>query len=312
MRDEGEMGNTRSVMSEVMGDKRSRRAILYVPGNEARKIEKAVTLGADSVCLDLEDGVALNRKADARPMVANALRALDFGASEKLARINAVGSGLEEEDLEMVVPARPDAIVIPKVSDAEAIRWVSARVGELERANGIENGAIGLIGMIENARGLLNLAAIAGSDARLRALIFGAEDYAADVGATRTREGLEVLYARSAIVTACAGFGVQAIDLLYLDFRDPEGLRTEAVRGAQLGYTGMQVIHPNQVPIVQEVFTPDDTAIQTARRVVEAAREQLAAGRGAFALDNKMVDMPIIKAAERVLERARAAGKIQG
>lgn len=297
-------------MSYVKRDTRARRAILYVPGNETRKIEKAATLSADSVCLDLEDGVALNRKAEARAIVTNALRARDFGASEKLARINAVGSGLEEEDLEAIVPARPDAIVIPKVSEADAIRWVGERVGELERANGIEEGAIGLIGMIENARGVLNLPAIA-SSVRLRALIFGAEDYAADVGATRTREGLEVLYVRSAVVTACAAFGLQAIDLLYLDFRDPEGLRAEAVRGAQLGYAGMQVIHPNQVPVVQEVFTPDDAAIAKAQGVVNAAREHLAAGRGAFALDNKMVDMPIIKAAERVLERARAAGKVK-
>ena len=141
--------------SNVKREIRSRRAILYVPGNETHKIEKAVTLGADSVCLDLEDGVAFNRKAEARLRVANAVRSLDFGASEKLARINAVGTGLEAQDLEAVVPARPHAIVIPKVSDPDAIHWVSERVGELERANEIEDGAIALIGMIENARGVL-------------------------------------------------------------------------------------------------------------------------------------------------------------
>jgi citrate lyase beta subunit len=291
---------------------RSRRAILYVPGNETRKIDKAVTLGADSVCLDLEDGVALNQKSNARQIVANSLRTLDFGTSERVARINAVGSGMEAQDLDVIVPARPDAIVIPKISDADHIRWVSEKIRELETANEFEQGTIALIGMIENARGVINLAQIASADARLQALIFGAEDYAADIGATRTREGTEVLYARSAIVTACAAFGLQAIDLLYLDFRDPDGLHAEALRGAQLGYTGMQVIHPNQVPVVQEVFTPDDAAIENAKRIVDAAREHLAAGRGAFALDNKMVDMPIIKAAEKVLTRARAAGKLDG
>src|SRR5581483_4411444 len=127
----------------------------------------------------------------------------------------------------------------------------------LEIDHGIPPGSTALIALIESARGVLNVAQIAAADSRLQALIFGAEDYAADVGATRTREGLEVLYARSAIVTACAAFGLQAIDLLYLDFRDLEGLRAEARRGAQLGYTGMQVIHPNQVPVVQEAFTPD-------------------------------------------------------
>ncbi len=293
-----------------MKEIRARRAILYVPGNEARKMEKAVTLGADCVCFDLEDGVAWNQKENARPMVAHALRALDFGRSEKIARINAVGSGLEAADLEMIVAARPDAIAIPKVGDADQVRWVSERVGELENANGMEHSAIALIGMIENARGVMNLREIGTADARLEALIFGAEDYAADVGAIRTSEGMEVLYARSAVVTACAAFGLQALDLLFLDFRDPEGLRAEALRGAQLGYVGMQTIHPNQVPIVQEVFTPDDAAIEQAKRIVNAARENLEAGHGAFALDNKMVDMPIIKAAERVLARARAAGKV--
>lgn len=280
---------------------RARRCILYVPGSDARKMAKAAALGADCVCFDLEDGVAWNQKENARPLVARALRELNFGVSEKLARINAIGSGMERADLEAVVPARPDAIVIPKVSDAEQIKWVSETIQRLETGDS----PIVLIGMIENARGLMNVREIASADARLRALIFGAEDYAADVGATRTREGLEALYARSAIVAACAASGIQAIDLLYLDFRDPQGLRTEATRGAQLGYAGMQAIHPNQVEIVQAAFTPSADAIANAQRIVEAARDHLNAGHGAFALDNKMVDMPIIKAAERVLARAR-------
>src|SRR5581483_4991300 len=204
----------------------------------------------DSVCFDLEDGVAPNQKVAARPLVAEALRSLNFGKSEKLARINAIGSGFEAEDLDAIVPARPDGIVIPKVNNADEVRWVSERIKNLERSNVIPEGTIALIGMIENARGVLNLAQIASADTRLQALIFGAEDYAADVGATRTREGIEVLYARSAVVAACAAFGLQAIDLLFLDFHDSEGLRGEAQRGAQLGFSGMQVIHPNQVPLV--------------------------------------------------------------
>ena len=289
---------------------RARRAILYVPGNETRKIEKAITLGADSVCLDLEDGVAPNRKVDARETIARAFRTLNFGASEKLGRINGVGTGFESDDLEALVPARPDGIVVPKVNDADELRWVSARIGEIEKRENIAVGSTALIGMIESARGLVNVAQIANADARLEALIFGAEDYAADVGATRTREGTEILYARSAIVVACAAFGIQAIDLLFLDFRDADGLRAETLRGAHLGYVGTQVIHPNQVPVVQDVYTPDDATIAQAQRVADAAAEHLAQGRGAFALDNKMVDMPIIKAAQRVLARARAAGKI--
>ena len=289
---------------------RARRALLYVPGNEWHKIEKASALNADCVCLDLEDGVASNRKTEARATVSRALETLSFGASERLVRINAVGSGLESDDLDAVSQALPDGVVIPKVTDAEQVRWVSARLSEIEQSKAQPDGSIGIIAMIENARGLLNLSSISASDARLQALIFGAEDYAADIGATRTREGLEVLYARSAIVATASAFGLQAIDLLFTDFRDLEGLHREAEFGSQLGYGGMQVIHPNQITPVQEAYTPDDAAIANALQVMLAASTNLAEGRGAFALDGRMIDMPIIKSAERLLARARAAGKI--
>lgn len=290
---------------------RARRTLLYMPGTDWHKIDKATSLGADSVCLDLEDGVAPNRKAEARETVARALKILDFHRSECLARINAIGSGLEADDLAAVLAARPAVIVIPKVASAEQVKWVSDRIAEVEQAQGWPTGEIRIIAVIESARGLLNLPQIAGAVKRLDALIFGAEDYAADVGAIRTPAGSEVLYARSAVVAAAAAFDLQAIDLLYLDFRDTEGLRKEARRGAELGYAGMQVIHPNQIGPVQEVFTPDDAAIAYALRVVQANHEQQASGSGAFALDGKMIDMPIVKAAERVLARARAARRIE-
>ena len=289
---------------------RARRALLYVPASDARKVDKATGLGADTVCLDLEDGVAINRKVAARTMLTEALRSLDFGRSERLARINAVGSGQEGDDLQAVLPAHPDGIVIPKVTHADQIKWVSAQIAPYEERNGWNHGSIGLIAMIESARGIMNLADIAGADSRLQALVFGAEDFAADLGALRTRQGTEVLYARSAIAVAAAAFELQAIDLLFLDFHDVEGLVQEASRGAQLGYSGMQVIHPDQIAPVQTAFTPDGAAIDQATRIVLANAEQQSLGSGAFALDGKMVDRPIVKAAERVLARARAAGKL--
>ncbi|MBI5030508.1 MAG: CoA ester lyase [Chloroflexi bacterium] len=282
---------------------RARRALLYVPGSDARKIEKLPTLSVDSACLDLEDGVALNRKVEAREIASRALQSMQFNC-ERLARINAVGSGLEADDLAAIVPAKPDGIVIPKVADGAQVQWVSAQIANLERAQGWKSGEIGLIAMIESARGIVNLREIASADARLRALIFGAEDYAADVGAIRTRDGDEVLFARSAVATYAAAFGLQAIDLLYLDFGDIEGLRREARRGAELGFSGMQIIHPDQIAPVQEAFTPDASAIVQAKRIVEAFKAHQSEGKGAFALDGKMVDMPIVKAAERVLARA--------
>ncbi len=289
---------------------RSRRALLYVPGNEQRKIEKAATLHVDSVCLDLEDGVAPNRKREARVAVARALRELDFGRAERLARINAIGSGLEEDDLVAILPARPDGIVVPKLSSADQVRWVSQRIAAFEGAQGWGQRSVLLLAMIETARGIVDLPQIASADARLEGLIFGAEDYAADIGAIRTRAGWEVLYARSAVVTCAAAFGLQAIDLLDVDFRDLERLRDEARQGASMGFAGKQIIHPNQIAPVQEAFTPDEDAIGQAQRIVQAAAEHQAAGSGAFALDGKMVDSPIVKGAERVLARARAAGKI--
>ena len=288
----------------------ARRALLYVPGSDWRKMDKATGLNADSVCLDLEDGVAANRKAEARGTLARALGSLDFRRAERLARINAIGTGLEADDLAAILPAHPDGVVIPKVADADQVRWAGEQISAFEHAQGWPVGGIAIIAMIESARGVLNVARIAGADPRLQALVFGAEDYAADVGATRTREGSEVLYARSAIVAAAAAFDLQAIDLLYLDFHDIEGLRAEAQRGAQLGYAGMQTIHPNQIGPVQEVFTPDDASIASALRVVQANAAHQSSGTGAFALDGKMVDSPIVKSAERVLTRARAAGKI--
>ncbi len=289
---------------------RARRALLYAPGSDIRKMEKAASLDVDSVCLDLEDGVATNRKAEARAIVAEKLRALNFGRSERLARINAIGSGLEADDLAAILPARPDGIVIPKITTDEEIQWVSAEIANFENEHGLDFGAIYLLAMIETARGVINLSQIAGADSRLQALIFGSEDFAADIGATRTSDGAEILYARSAVLTHAAAFELDAIDYLTVDFRDLDALREAARDGARMGFAGKQIIHPNQIAPVQEAFTPDEDSITHAQRVVQAAREYQNAGAGAFALDGKMVDMPIVKGAERMLARARAAGKL--
>jgi citrate lyase beta subunit len=289
---------------------RARRALLYVPGDDHKKIKKAATLNADCVCLDIEDGVAINRKNDSRLTVSDALKTIDFVHSEKLVRINAIGSGLENEDLLAVLPNQPDGIVVPKVEDGWQVRWVCEHITEFEREMGWPPGEIRVIIQAETARGIVNLPAICTADPRVDAVIFGAEDFVNDVGATRSREGLEVFYARSAVVTHCAAFGLQAIDMVYVDFTDTEGLRLEANQGAQLGFGGKQIIHPSQVEPVQEAFTPSNTSITHALRVMDANAQNQKRGFGAFALDGKMVDAPVVKAALRVLARARAAGKL--
>ncbi len=288
---------------------RARRALLYMPGDEMHKILKASRLRVDCICMDMEDGVALNRKSAARNTIAEALRSVNFGDAERLARINPFGSGLENEDLEAVLPAHPDGIVIPKVSSADHIHWASAQIAHIEAQNGWQYGEIGLLVIVETALGIINLREIAQADSRLRALIFGAEDLAGDIGATRTLQGWEVFYARSAVVTYASAFDLQAIDIVYNDFRDIDGLRLEAHQGATMGYSGKQIIHPNQVIPVQEAFTPSDEAIRHAKQLIDAYALHQAEGRGAFAIDGRLVDAPIIRAAEQVLARAKAAGK---
>lgn len=286
----------------------ARRALLYMPGDDWRKINKALTLGVDCICMDMEDGVALNRKAEARQTIARALQELDFGASEKLARINAVGSGLEDDDIQAALPCRPDGIVIPKVEALEQIEWGSQIIERAELQYDWPLNSIRMLVGVETARGILNLKEIA-SHPRLDGIIFGGEDFAASLGAVRTPQAWELFYARSAVVVACAANALQAIDIVTIEFRDLEKVRQEALFGAQLGYSGKQVVHPNQVAPVQEAFTPDDQAILQARRLVEAFEQHQARGAGAFELDGRMIDLPLLKAAQNILTRARAAGK---
>jgi citrate lyase subunit beta-like protein len=287
----------------------ARRALLYMPGDDRHKIEKALTLQVDCICMDLEDGVAPSRKAAARSCITAALRELDFGSSEKLVRINPFGSGLEQADLDAVLDSHPDGIVLPKVETLEQIDWLGGQVEKAELANGWPVNSIRLLAIVETARGMTALKEIA-SHKRLDALIFGAEDYAATIGATRSREAWEVFTARSMTVMHARAFGLQAIDMVNIDYRDLQSLRGEAAFGAGLGYTGKQVIHPAQVSPVQEAFTPDEDSIRAAQALLETFKASQAAGRGAYGVDGKLVDMPLIRAAEGVLERARVVGRL--
>jgi citrate lyase beta subunit len=281
-----------------------------MPGDDRRKIEKSTTLGVDCICMDMEDGVAITRKSDARAIIAQAMKDFDFGASERCIRINSIGSGLESYDLVAALAAEPDTIVVPKVETADQVKWVSEHIEKYESSSNKDPGSVRLLVGVETARGILNLKEIAEADTRLEAIIFGAEDYAASIGARRTKEGTEVLYARQAVVTACAANDLQAIDMVFIDFRDEMGLRVEAEQGAGFGFSGKQIIHPNQVPVVQDAFTPSDEAIEYARRIVETFEASQREGKGAYALDGKMIDMPLLKNAQKVLDRAKAARKL--
>jgi citrate lyase beta subunit len=290
---------------------RVRRAILFTPGDSLPKIEKGASLGADSLILDLEDGCALANKESARGVIVHALSVLQFGRSERLVRINPFETGLGRADLETTLPARPDGVVLPKVEAAAQVQEVSALISAEEARRGWPQGSIRLLVFIETARGMMNLREIAGSDPRLDALLFGAEDLASSIGATRTRSGEEIAYARSMLVLGAAAFDLQAIDTVYVDLHDIEGLTAESHQALRLGFSGKLAIHPRQVVPITAAFTPTHEAVDRARRLIEAFRAAQAGGSGVLAFEGKMVDMPMLRAAERVLARADAAGRAE-
>lgn len=290
---------------------KARRALMYVPGNDERKISKAAGLEIDGVILDLEDGVASSRKDEARQVSLQALKSLGFGRSERWVRINALATGRAEVDLNAVLPGKPEGIVVPKADTVAIVQEIDFVISDIEKNLGIKAGSTALALTIESARAFLDLGAICQSSRRIEALVFGAEDFTADTGITRTLEARELLYARSSLVMHGAAFGLSLIDMVQTNFSDTGLLERECREGAELGFTGKQVIHPAQVGIVQAAFTPSLKLIEYARRVIEGARSAQKIGKGAFTLEGQMVDTPVVKRAEKILARARAAGVLE-
>jgi citrate lyase beta subunit len=289
------------------------RTLLFMPGDDMKKIAKGAALDVDAVIMDLEDGVALNQKSIARQTVHDALldKSLDFGNSSRFVRINPPRKGMQAADIVETIAGIPDAYVIPKVETAREIQNISHTLIERELYMGLPPESIKLLAIIETARGVVNLKEIAQADSRLMALIFGAEDLAGDIGATRTPEGWEVFYARSKVVTHAAAFGLQAIDTPYVDIENLEGLRAESEKAMRMGYTGKLLIHPKQIEVVASVFTPSSEEVERAQALIDLHDQHQADGTGVFRFEGKMVDMPMIRAATRILAKARRAGKIE-
>jgi citrate lyase beta subunit len=279
-----------------------------MPGDDRRKIEKAAQLAVDAIIMDLEDGVALTQKAEARLVTAEALATVDCGRSARLVRINPVGSTFWRDDLAAVLGARPDGVVVPKVESAEQVQMLAAHLAQAERDQGMSAGSIPLLALIETALGVVNLREIASADDRLAALIFGAEDLAGDLGAVRTAAGDEISHARAAVVLHAKAWRLAAIDTPYVDLHDLDGLREQTLTAMRWGYTGKLAIHPRQVEVIQSVFIPSEDDIRRARALIAAYESHQRSGAGVFAWEGKMIDMPMIRAAEYILGRARAAG----
>jgi len=285
------------------------RSLLFMPADSPRKIAKGAELPADAIIADLEDSVAHSRKQEARSLLVNSFQALPPDAPLRCIRINPIHSPFWPDDLLETFAAAPQIYVIPKVESAADLHRVDEQLTRLERQAGMPAGTVSLLPLVESAAGVVNLPEIARAGPRTVALAFGSEDFAGDVGAQRTREGWEVFYARSAVVTAAAAFGLQAVDTVYTDLADDSGLAEESETVQKMGFRGKLAIHPRQVEVINRAFTPDLTEVAAARRLIAVFEAHQRAGRGVCVLDGKMVDMPMYRAAQDLLARAENGPK---
>jgi citrate lyase subunit beta / citryl-CoA lyase len=285
------------------------RSLMFVPGHQPRMVQRALGLGAfaptalDVAILDLEDGVPPAEKDRARAAIASVLGAAS--TDDGPARYVRVNAELAVRDADLAAVVRPglDGIVAPKIDDPEEIVRLSRDLDEREEAAGMARGSIRIVPSIESALGLLEAHAVAASADRVIALLFGAEDFARDLGlpAERQAEAAELLYARSAVVVAAVAARRQAIDGIWPDVTDAEGLRRSSIQARRLGFSGKSLIHPGQIETINEIFSPSAAEVSYARRVVAAFDEGQARGLGAVALDGKLLDKPIVERARRTL-----------
>jgi citrate lyase subunit beta/citryl-CoA lyase len=257
--------------------------------------------GPDGIILDLEDAVAAGKKCEARFLVRNALRSLDFMGAERMVRINQIPAGLD--DLDFIVPQHVNLILVPKCENAGQIRQVNLRIAEIQKQRGLAN-PIWLMPIIESAMGVMNAMEIAQAANHVVAMAIGLEDYTADIGVPRTREGNESLFARCQVVNACKAAGIQAIDSVFSDLSDLGALKENVLRSKALGFDGMGCIHPRQIAVVHEHFAPDEPEIENAKKIVSAFVEATKNGSGVVALGNKMIDAPVVKRAHRTIALA--------
>jgi citrate lyase subunit beta/citryl-CoA lyase len=291
------------------------RSLLFVPGDDDRKIAKALDSAADALILDLEDAVAPQRKAAAREICAAALRSANTSKS-LFVRMNGLDTPHALADLAAVVAGKPFGVMLPKSSCGDDVRRVSLYLDALEARDGVEAGSVRILPIVtETAGSMFGLGSYADpAIPRLFGMLWGGEDLAADVGATGNR-GEAGRYApayelaRSLCLFGAASAGVLAIDAVYTNFRDSEGLKAEALEGLRSGFGAKAAIHPAQVDVINEAFTPSRSDIEWAQRVV--ATFEAAGGGGVAAIDGKMLDRPHLRSAQRVLERARGAGALQ-
>jgi citrate lyase beta subunit len=285
------------------------RSLMFVPAHRERMVERALGLGEfgptalDVAILDLEDGVAAASKDEARRTIAGVLDRAPRGGPLRFVRIQRALSDAGEQDLDAVVRPGLDGIVAPKVRRAEEVEWLASELESRERRATIPLGTVRIVASIESAAALLEAPRIAAAAERLIGLMFGSEDFALDLGLPTRREGeaAEMLYPRSATVIAAVSARKLSFDGIWPDIQDAAGLRADSRRARRLGFSGKTLIHPSQIAVVNEVFSPTADEIQEARRVVRAFDDAVSRGDGAVALDGQMLDTPVVDRARRVL-----------
>jgi citrate lyase subunit beta/citryl-CoA lyase len=287
------------------------RSFLFAPGNHARRVEKALSLDADAVILDLEDAVATAEKPATREAVAAALERPRRGLL--YVRVNAVDSEFCYGDLLAIVRNGLDGVILPKVESAAGLATADWLLAQLERDRGMPAGAIDLIPIIETAQGLDRLGPILAGGTRVRRVAFGAGDFTLDVNMAWSRDEAELAHARAAIVTTSRAAGIEApLDTVWVELTDQDGLEASAATALRFGFQGKMCIHPDQIAVVNRVFTPSDAEIAAAERVVAAFAKAEAEGSAAIQLDGKFIDYPIVYRAQRVLQRIAAIRRREG
>jgi citrate lyase beta subunit len=289
---------------------RRRRSLHFVPGGNERMMAKALTLPADGLILDLEDAVAPDRKVVTRPIVARWLAELDFGGRERWVRMNPIGSGLGVADLEATIVGRPEGYVVPKPRHAGDVREIAAHLDRLEHRHGLAHGSTRLVLIAtETAQGLLNIREVVAATRRTLTVSWGIEDLSADMGLPQVRDSqgryLDIpRYARTMCTLVASAAGVEAMDTVYTDIADLAGLRRECEEAVAMGFTGKISIHPSQIEVINEAFTPVKAVVDEARELVAAFEEQRRRGVFAFRFKGQMVDAPHLTRALKIIGRA--------
>ena len=274
---------------------------LYLPGNSPKMMLNAGVHKPNGIILDLEDSVAPAKKHEARFLVRNALRRVDFYGAERMVRINQLPAGLE--DIKFVVPHYVNLLLIPKCETAEQIKQVDAEIEKQRKIHGFDY-PIYYMPILESALGVENAFEIARASENVVALAIGLEDFTADLGVKRTKEGKESLYARMRMINACKAAGIQPIDSVFSDVGDEEGLRATVKESKMLGFEGIGCIHPRQIMPIHESFAPDKDEIEKAKKIIRAFTEAEKKGLGVISIGTKMIDPPVVKRAERIIRLA--------